>query len=111
MCKYSEEGDTPCMGIFENRVSLFPPEDKVPHMGWNNFSGLKGGLFKEINVLTDMYYVHSYFAGISRDTIATCDYIQPFSAALQKENFYATQFHPEKSADAGEQLLKNFLAL
>lgn len=111
MCRYSEEGDTPCLGIFDSDVRLFPRVDKIPHMGWNNFLTLKGDLFRGINADDDLYYIHSYYAEISGCTIATCDYILPFSAAMQKENFYATQFHPEKSAGTGEKILKNFLEL
>jgi imidazole glycerol-phosphate synthase subunit HisH len=111
MCRFSEEGGTACLGIFESDVKLFPPVDKVPHMGWNNCLTLKGGLFSGINTEDDLYYVHSYYADISSCTIATCDYILPFSAAMQKDNFYATQFHPEKSAGSGEKILKNFLEL
>ena len=85
--------------------------DKIPHMGWNNFMTLKGDLFKGITIEDDLYFVHSYYAEISQYTAATCDYIVPFSAAMQKDNFYATQFHPEKSAGPGEKILKNFLGL
>jgi glutamine amidotransferase len=111
MCRHSEEGDTKCLGIFDADVKLFPPVDKIPHMGWNNCLTLKGDLFKGISVNDDLYYVHSYYAEISSSTLATCDYILPFSAAMQKGNFYATQFHPEKSAEIGEKILKNFLEL
>lgn len=111
MCTYSEEGDTACMGIFDTTVKLFPPEDRVPHMGWNEFSSVKGSLFQNVNISDDVYYVHGYYAEVCDQTIATCDYIRPFSAALQKDNFYATQFHSEKSSDVGEQILKNFLEL
>ena len=111
MCRYSEEGDTKCLGIFDADVRLFPPVDKIPHMGWNNCLTLKGNIFKGISVCDDLYYVHSFYAEISSSTIATCDYILPFSAAMQKENYYATQFHPEKSAEKGERILKNFLEL
>jgi imidazole glycerol-phosphate synthase subunit HisH len=111
MCRFSEEGETKCLGIFDTDVRLFPPVDKIPHMGWNNCLTMKGDLFKSITVDDDLYYVHSYYAEISSSTLATCDYILPFSAAMQKENFYATQFHPEKSAETGEKILKNFLAL
>jgi glutamine amidotransferase len=111
MCRYSEEGSTKCMGIFNADVKLFPPVDKIPHMGWNNFLTLKGDLFKGISANEDVYYVHSYYAEICPDTAATCEYILPFSSALQKGNFYATQFHPEKSAGVGEKILKNFLDL
>ncbi len=111
MCRYSEEADTKCLGIFNADVRLFPPVDKIPHMGWNNFLTLRGNLFKGIEMSDNVYYVHSYYAEISSHTIATCEYILPFSAAMQHENFYATQFHPEKSADIGEKILQNFLEL
>lgn len=111
MCKSSEEGNTTCLNIFDTAVKIFPPEEKVPHMGWNNFENVKGTLFNKIGVDDNVYYVHSYYAEICKDTVARCNYIRPFSAALQKDNFYATQFHPEKSAGVGEQILKNFLEL
>lgn len=111
MCRHSEEGDTNCLGIFESGVKLFPPTEKIPHMGWNNFLTLKGDLFKGIDNDDDVYYVHSYYAEICPSTTATCDYVLPFSASMQRDNFYATQFHPEKSARVGEQILKNFLEL
>ena len=111
MCLVSEEANTQCMGIFNAIVRKFPPTDKVPHTGWNNFSSLKGDIFNGIKTDDDVYYVHSYYAELSPDTIAVCDYILPFSAAMQKKNFYATQFHPEKSAKVGAIILKNFLKL
>jgi glutamine amidotransferase len=111
MCRHSEEGDTKCLGIFDADVKLFPPVDKIPHMGWNNCLTMKGDLFKGLSLNDDLYYVHSYYAEISSNTLATCDYILPFSAAMQNKNFYATQFHPEKSAEKGEKILKNFLEL
>jgi imidazole glycerol-phosphate synthase subunit HisH len=111
MCRYSEEADTKCLGIFDADVKLFPPVDKIPHMGWNNCMTLRGELFKGLTVDDDLYFVHSYYAEISSHTSATCDYIVPFSAAMQKDNFFATQFHPEKSAGKGEILLQNFLKL
>ena len=111
MCKSTEERSTRCLGIFDTEVKLFPPEEKVPHIGWNSFEKLKGDLFKNINAANDVYYVHSYYAEECDNTVATCNYIKPFSAALQKNNFFATQFHPEKSARVGEQILKNFLEL
>lgn len=111
MCRYSEEGDTSCMKIFDSDVRLFPRVDKVPHMGWNNFFSLKGDLFNGVSAGENVYYVHSYYPEISSCTIAVCDYIVPFSAAMRKDNFYATQFHPEKSALVGEKILKNFLEL
>ena len=109
MCAHSEENDVDCLGIFDCLVKKFPAEDKVPHIGWNDFSEVKGTLFDGISVTDDVYFVHSYFAEICPETSAVCDYILPFSAGLQKDNFYATQFHPEKSADIGEQILRNFL--
>lgn len=111
MCRYSEEGDTVCMNIFDTDVRLFPRIEKVPHMGWNNFFSVKGDLFEGISTEDDVYYIHSYYPEISSSTIAVCDYILPFSAAMQKDNFFGTQFHPEKSASTGERILKNFLAL
>jgi glutamine amidotransferase len=111
MCKNTEEGNTNCLSIFDTEVKLFPPKDKVPHVGWNNFDTLKGGLFKGIRKSDNLYYVHSYYAKPCKHTIASCNYIKPFSAALQKDNFYATQFHPEKSATVGEQILNNFLQI
>ena len=80
-------------------------------MGWNNFDAIQGELFNNINKNDDVYYVHSYYANLNKDTIAVCNYISPFSAALQKDNFYGVQFHPEKSSSTGEQILKNFLNL
>ncbi len=111
MCRFSEEANTRCLEIFDSDVRLFPPVDKIPHMGWNNFLTMKGELFKNISADDDVYYVHSYYAEISACTSATCDYILPFSASMARDNFYATQFHPEKSAAVGEKILKNFLEL
>ena len=111
MCRLSEEGDTKCLGIFDAVVRKFPLTDKVPHMGWNNFESFEGDLFKDITKIDDVYYVHSYYAEKCSNTIAVCNYILPFSAAMKKNNFYATQFHPEKSASIGNTILKNFLEL
>jgi glutamine amidotransferase len=111
MCSFSDEGCTKCLGIFDAVVKKFPPFDKVPHMGWNDFSALKGDLFKGVRADEDVYYVHSYYAEITDYTSAICDYVLPFSAAMHKENFYAVQFHPEKSAETGVKILKNFLEL
>jgi glutamine amidotransferase len=111
MCRFSEEASTGCLGIFDSDVRLFPPVDKIPHMGWNNFLTMKGDLFRDISPDDDVYYVHSYYAEISACTSATCDYILPFSASMARGNFYATQFHPEKSAAVGEKILRNFLEL
>jgi glutamine amidotransferase len=111
LCRFTEESETECLGIFPADVKLFPPVDKIPHMGWNNFITMRGNLFKDISLNDDVYYVHSYYAEISSCTAATCEYIVPFSAAMQRDNFFATQFHPEKSAGVGEKILKNFLDL
>lgn len=111
MCKHSEEGNTMGLGIFQTKVKKFPPLDLVPQMGWNNFISLKGDLFKNISMKNDCYFVHSFYAEICTETTAVTEYILPFSAGLQKDNFYATQFHPEKSSENGLQILKNFLEL
>lgn len=118
MCKYSEENDTPCLGIFEEIVKHFKPESKngqpvlkVPQIGWNNIYELKTDLFKGIQENSYCYFVHGYYAALGEHTIAKADYVAPYSAGLHKNNFYGVQFHPEKSAAAGEQILKNFLAL
>lgn len=111
LCDSSEENNTKCLGVFNTKVKLFPPEEKVPHIGWNNFESFSGKLFQGINKKNDVYYVHSFYAETCKETIAICNYILPFSAAIKKDNFYATQFHPEKSSTIGEQILKNFLEL
>lgn len=111
MCRSSEEGGTKCLGIFDTVVKRFPARDRVPHMGWNNFELLQGTLLEGVAPEDDVYYVHSYFARLCAETSAVCNYIREFSAALQKDNFYATQFHPEKSSTVGQQILKNFIAL
>ena len=111
MCMHSEESDTKCLGIFHSEVKKFPPLELVPHIGWNNSTELKSKLFTGLTTEDNFYFVHGYYAELSEDTTAVCNYILPFSAAMQKNNFYATQFHPEKSAAAGETLLKNFLSL
>lgn len=111
MCTYSEEGDTNCLGIFPNKVNRFKGNAIKPHMGWNNFEQTKGILFNGVEASSDVYYVHSYYADVSSNTTAICNYIQPFSAAIEKDNFFATQFHPEKSADIGSRILNNFLKL
>jgi glutamine amidotransferase len=114
MCNHSEENDTECLGIFDEKVKLFKPgsvNEKVPQIGWNNIFHLKTDLFNGIPEQSYIYLVHSYYAAEGHETIATADYIQPYSAALHKDNFYGVQFHPEKSAGAGERILKNFFAL
>ena len=117
MCSHSEENDTKCLGIFDEKVKRFLPKPgeefitKVPHMGWNSITDFKSSIFpKEIDN-QHVYFVHSFYAGLGEDTAATCNYILPFSAALQKDNFYATQFHPEKSGSVGAKILENFLNL
>jgi len=111
MCRYSEENDTSCLEIFDVAVRKFPPEDKVPHIGWNTIRALNGVLFAGIDPEAYVYFVHSYYAELGPQTTARTDYILPFSAALQWRNFYAVQFHPEKSGAVGDQILKNFLEL
>lgn len=112
MCKHSEENDTECLGIFDEKVKLFPPEDKIPHIGWNNLSNKRENkLLDKINLAQDFYFVHSYYAEIGNFSIAETNYVKNFSSVIQKGNFSACQFHPEKSAKVGEQFLKNFLSL
>ncbi len=113
MCRHSAEGDVDCMGIFDTTVEKFEPtpELKVPHTGWNTISNLESKLFKGIAAGSFVYYVHSYFARLCSDTIATTRQGILYSAALKYENFYGVQFHPEKSGDVGERILKNFLEL
>lgn len=113
MCRHSEEGDAECIGLFDARVRRFRPTEteKVPHMGWNRIANMETKLFKGLTGGDYVYFVHSYYAGLCPDTIATTRHGQLFSAALKYENFYGTQFHPEKSGDGGEQILKNFLEL
>lgn len=112
MCKHSEENDTDCLGIFDEEVKKFIPQnkEKVPHMGWNNLLDKKGALMHDLPN-DDVYFVHSYYVPLNDYTCATTDYIVPFSAAMQKDNFYAVQFHPEKSGIQGQQILKNFIEL
>ncbi len=111
LCSHSEEGNTACIGVFKEKVKRFPPAGKVPHMGWNDFKEIRGELFNDLKAQSDMYFVHSYYAELGAETIAATDYIVPFSSGLNKNNFYAVQFHPEKSAEAGHKILKNFLSL
>jgi imidazole glycerol-phosphate synthase subunit HisH len=111
MCSHSEEGDTECIGVFEVPVLKFPPTEKVPHMGWNSLMELKGDLFNGMRDQSFVYFVHSFYTPLCNDTAARCDYIVPFSASLQRDNFFATQFHPEKSGDEGHTILKNFIEL
>ena len=127
MCQSSEEGNAECMGIFRTRVRKFQPEkqqdrelsilncplsiEKVPHMGWNQITNLRSPLFKDIDEGAYIYYVHSFYPELCEDTIATTHYINAFSGALGRDNFFGTQFHPEKSGAVGAQILKNFLEL
>ena len=115
MCRFSEEsGDMQCLEIFDAEVKKFVSrkhEDKIPHVGWNSLSGLKGEIFADMPDNPYTYFVHSYYIPVNNYTTAVCDYIIPFSAAMCKENFYATQFHPEKSGSIGEQILRNFIEL
>lgn len=111
MCRYSEEGGTSCLGIFDAEVKVFPPTSIVPHIGWNNLMKVRGELLKGVGVNDDVYFIHGYYVENCAETTALCDYILPFSAAMQKDNFFATQFHPEKSGDVGEIVLSNFLKL
>jgi glutamine amidotransferase len=114
MCAYSAENDTPCLGIFEEEVKLFMPTDastKVPQIGWNTIEHLKTNLFTGVSEESYAYFVHGYYAAIGKHTIATTNYVQAYSSALHKDNFYGVQFHPEKSAMVGEQIIQNFLNL
>jgi len=114
LCRHSEEGDTDCIGIFDAEVKRFHPrrhEEKVPCMGWNQLYGLKSPLYDGLDDGDYVYFVHSFYVPVCGDTIATADYVQPYSASMQRDNFYACQFHPEKSGKVGEQIIKNFLAL
>lgn len=111
MCKNNEEGNTVGMGIFDCNVKKFPQLDLVPHMGWNTVLDLKSPLFSEISEEDDLYFVHSFYCELSENTTSVCDYILPFSASLQKDNFFATQFHPEKSGKIGNKMLENFLKI
>lgn len=112
LCKHSEEGDTDCIGIFPINVKRFHPnrhEQKVPAMGWNAIRDLKSPLFNGLTERDYVYFVHSYYCEMCDFTTATADYILPYSAALQKDNYYATQFHPEKSGNVGHKILENFI--
>jgi glutamine amidotransferase len=112
MCSYSEENDTQCLGIFDEQVKKFVSNGrdyKIPQIGWNNIYNLKTSLFNGLNELSYCYFVHGYYAALGEHSIATTNYIQPYSSGLHKNNFYGVQFHPEKSADAGEQILRNFI--
>lgn len=112
LCEHSEEGDTPCLGEFPCSVKRFVAkrhEDKIPHMGWNSLENPRGELFDGVKDGDYVYFIHSYYVEKSPYSIAECDYINTFSAAIHKDNFWATQFHPEKSGQVGEKILQNFL--
>ncbi len=111
LCKHSEENNTACIGVFDVNVKLFPPKGKVPHIGWNNLLNTKGKLFEGVTDNADVYFVHSFYAEPNKYSVADCDYLVPFSAAIQKDNFYAVQFHAEKSGATGERILRSFLEL
>lgn len=119
LCKHSEEGDVDCIGIFDAEVKRFQPEkheDKVPCMGWNALYDMKSLLYKGFDELSPIgqpyvYFVHSYYVPVCQDTVATTNYILPYSASLHKDNFYTCQFHPEKSGKVGEKILQNFLSI
>jgi glutamine amidotransferase len=113
LCKHSEEGNTKGLGIFNNTVKRFPTNKgfKVPHIGWNNISKLNSKLYENLKENDYVYFVHSYYADLNENTNAVCNYILEYSAGLQKDNYFATQFHPEKSGDIGEKILKNFLSI
>ncbi len=114
MCQHSAENNTPCLGIFDEQVLAFKSNEatiKVPQIGWNTISNLKTDLFNGVAKNSFTYFVHGYYAGLGNNSIATTNYIQDYSSALHKNNFYGVQFHPEKSAAVGEKIIQNFLAL
>ena len=114
LCRHSEEGNTPCLGICDGDVKKFGPnhhDEKVPAMGWNELTHLKSPLFKGLHDGDYTYFVHSYYVPVCENTIAQANYIHPYSAAIHKDNFWATQFHPEKSGQVGETILRNFLEM
>ena len=115
LCAHSEENNTECLGIFSEKVKRFAPSAsehlKVPQMGWNNIYDLKSALFTGVSEDSFCYFVHGYYASPGMTTIAKTDYVQPYSSALHIRNFYGVQFHPEKSAEPGERILKNFIHL
>ncbi|MDR1699212.1 MAG: imidazole glycerol phosphate synthase subunit HisH [Prevotellaceae bacterium] len=111
MCTHSEEGNAECLGIFPQQVKRFPATEKIPQIGWNNLFEMKSPVFEGIKENAYVYFVHGYYAETGKDTIAKAHYTKDYSAALHKNNFYAMQFHPEKSGDVGEMMLKNFIEL
>lgn len=114
LCRFSEEGNSDCLGIFDTPVLKFRPEkqeDKIPHMGWNTLTNLKSSLYQTIPEEEFVYFVHSYYVPLNDFTVAETAYVQNFSASMQKDNFYAVQFHPEKSGKTGEKIMRNFIEL
>jgi len=111
MCRHSQENDTQCLGIFDVDVVKFEPKLKVPHMGWNKLQNMKGPLLEGLGDDAYIYFVHSYYIEVGKYTVATSNYINDFSAVLQKDNFFAIQGHPEKSGKTGARFLENFLKL
>ena len=110
MCSHSEENDTPCLGIFDQKVKLFPRRGfKIPQIGWNNITDLKTHLLRGVSENAYMYFVHSYYVENCADAIAKTDYVIEYSSAIRKNNFFAVQFHPEKSGEVGQKILENFI--
>ena len=110
MCAFSEENDTTCLGIFDQHVRLFPQDGfKIPQIGWNNITNLKSAIFQNVDENAYMYFVHSYYVEKCENAIALTNYISEYSSAVHKDNFYAVQFHPEKSGEAGQKILENFI--
>ncbi|MDP4240009.1 MAG: imidazole glycerol phosphate synthase subunit HisH [Bacteroidota bacterium] len=110
MCAFSEENNTECLGIFDQQVRLFPSNGfKIPQIGWNNITDLKSALFQDVDENSYMYFVHSYYVEKCENAIAITNYISEYSSAVHKNNFYAVQFHPEKSGEAGQKILENFI--
>jgi imidazole glycerol-phosphate synthase subunit HisH len=110
MCSHSEENDTPCLGIFDQKVKLFPQQGlKIPQIGWNNITDLKTHLLRGVSENAYMYFVHSYYVENCADAIAKTDYVIEYSSAIRKDNFFAVQFHPEKSGEVGQKILENFI--
>jgi imidazole glycerol-phosphate synthase subunit HisH len=111
LCQKSDEGNVACIGIFDSVVKTFPKHEILPHMGWNTLKKTNSDLFKGLESEFDVYYVHNYYCTTGKDTCGISDYILPFSGAFQKDNFYGVQFHPEKSGEVGEKIIKNFIQL
>lgn len=111
LCSFSEEADTECIGVFDVNVKKFLTKEKVPHMGWNNIHNVTGKLLPDEMDRQYFYFIHSYYAPVCSYTAAITNYINPFSSVLERDNFYATQFHPEKSGKTGEELLRTFISI